>query len=528
MIFAYRRIFPQAIPWLTSLVLSAALTSVPVVVLAQSSTGSSSIVQVSNEPVQLPLRAAIAGPEDTPVGRTIILDASQSHEVGTDIEYLWYVNDGAEPVSKRVDVIYTPEKTGELRFRLVMRASVNGQRQESIASRTVIVYSRKMLLIADRSVPDAKVDYHFKLASDAGLYLKVLRPSQSIEERGGEDAFVRLLQERSDTIAGADAIILWMDGVVGLQSLMRVVEGQPQLLAAMQNQSIVIITEGSAKTVARTARGPYSVLQPRQIAITHPESLALLLTAKDMPAFLEQAKSRDAEVVVIDASSLKIRPWNLLTLLVNYMLVQGVSSQTIVLLLMLPIIATLLSFLKQVIGITTFGLFAPSIIALSFLALGWWVGLLFLAFIVSTGYATRSVMRKWHLLYIPKMAIILAVGSITLLLLLGIGASFGILLSRDAVFILLIMSTLSESFLNAKTEQGWMSAMMGIGQTVLAALLCVFVVQWSFLQSLILAYPELILLTIIFNVFLGKWTGLRLIEYLRFRELFQHMRSEES
>ena len=88
------------------------------------------------------------------------------------------------------------------------------------------------------------------------------------------------------------------------------------------------------------------------------------------------------------------------------------------------------------------------------------------------------------------------------------------------------MSTLAESFLTVKSEEGWKAASFGIGETVLAALVCVFIVQWSFLQSLILAYPELILLTVGVNVFLGRWTGLRLVEYFRFREVFKHIQEE--
>jgi len=209
------------------------------------------------------------------------------------------------------------------------------------------------------------------------------------------------------------------------------------------------------------------------------------------------------------------------------MLTHGISSQTVILLLMLPLIATLLAFLKQVIGITTFGLYTPSIIALSFLALGWHIGILFLFFILTTGYMTRAVMKRWRLLYVPKVAIILTVVSITLLLLLALGAYFDIRLSGDTIFVLLIMSTLAESFLNVKSEEGWYSAILGIGETILAALLCVFIVQWSVMQSLILAYPELILFTIVINAFLGRWTGLRLIEYFRFQEVFRHLQEEE-
>ena len=243
--------------------------------------------------------------------------------------------------------------------------------------------------------------------------------------------------------------------------------------------------------------------------------------------FLKDIAQRDIDHVTIDAAAAAVRPWNLLSWLVNYMLTHGVSSQTVILLLVLPIIATILAFTKQVIGITTFGLFAPSIITLSFLVLGWWVGVLFLLFILATGYVTRMFMRRWRLLYIPKVAVILTVVSLTLLILIGIGVYFHIALSRDTVFVLLIMSTLAESFLNLKTEEGWYLALWEVGETIIVALLTVLFVQWAPFQSLLLAYPELILLTIVMNVFLGRWTGLRLVEYFRFREVFRHLQEEE-
>jgi len=53
-------------------------------------------------------------------------------------------------------------------------------------------------------------------------------------------------------------------------------------------------------------------------------------------------------------------------------------------------------------------------------------------------------------------------------------------------------------------------------------LICYWVVEWQFLQNLMLSYPEIILLLIVVNFLLGKWTGLRLFEYIRFREVMKH------
>jgi 7 transmembrane helices usually fused to an inactive transglutaminase len=268
------------------------------------------------------------------------------------------------------------------------------------------------------------------------------------------------------------------------------------------------------------------VLRPRVILLTRREALNALLSTTSVDAFVAELHQRDIDMLTLDASSTGLRPWNVLSTLTNAMLVRGVPSQTVILLLVLPFIATILAFLKQVVGITTFGLYTPSIIALSFLALGWQMGVVFLVAILLVGYAARRIMRGWRMLYVPKVAIMLTVVSVALLVLMSAGAMLGMTFTRETIFLLLIMSTLAESFLNLKTEQGMVSALIAVAETVLAALLCVFLVQWGPFQSLLLAYPELLVLTVIANVLLGRWTGLRLFEYFRFRDVFRNLQEE--
>ncbi len=477
---------------------------------------------------QDPMTAVISSPDDIQVGRTLILDASASHVTGERTEYKWSIDETKQIISRNVEAIYTPEKPGKLTFRLTIRSTdLKGNSTQAEALREIVVFQRKIIVIADGSVALEKLNAHITTGMDTGVFVKLVKPAESIPIVGSEDAIFTLLSEQKQVLTNAEAIVVWTDGIAGLQALMRFVHADPDREIAMQNQSIVLITDHSLATLARTARSAYSLLKPQQIIITRKEAINPLVASPTMTEFQGTLEQRDIDSLSLSASTLRLRPWDILSILVNYLLSHGVSGQTVILLLMLPVIATIFAFLKQVVGITTFGLYTPSIVALSFLALGWWIGLLFLIFIIVTGYATRSLMKRWRLLTIPKVAIILTVVSFTLLVLVAIGTSFGLGFSRDTVFILLILSTLAENFINLKTEEGWWSAMFGISETVLGSLLCVFIVQWQFLQSIVLAYPELILLTIFVNIFLGRWTGLRLIEYMRFREVFRHMQEEE-
>lgn len=493
------------------------LLSLATVTLAQEPTA------VDAEPSVVPV---VTGPKDVAVGRTLILDASASVGINEDTEYRWYRDGVPQPISRSVEAVYTPERPAVTTFRLVIRTEVDGELIEVETQHIVTAYERKVILIADNTVNDEKLSLHSEKAMEEGVYLPVIKSDATALTLADEKSLTAMILEKSSMLIGAESIVVWADGITGLQSLTRALESDPERLQAVRNQAIVLITDRGLSTISRTTRGPFSVLRPTQIIVTRKEAINPLLSAENLASFLTELQQRDIDFEIIDESSTAVRPWNLLSSLVNYMLTHGVASRTVILLLMLPLIATILAFLKQVIGISTFGLYTPSVLALSFIALGWKVGIAFLIFIIFTGYVTRTFMQKWRLLYIPKVAIIISAVSITLLILLGIGAYFGLTLSGDTIFILLIMSTLSEGFLNLKTEEGLLSAVIGIGETILAALLCVFIVQWSFLQSVVLAYPEAILLTIFVNVFLGKWTGLRLVEYFRFREVFKHLQEE--
>ncbi|MBU0767340.1 hypothetical protein KKF55_06235 [Patescibacteria group bacterium] len=474
-----------------------------------------------------PLAPIISGPEEIMVGRTLVLDASSSKGLGEDTEYRWYVEGISQSISRTVEVVYTPETVDAIVVRLAIRTTIDGEVHDSETQRMITVYERKIALVADSSVSREKLQIHQQTAASEGVYLRIVQPIGGLTlPVSTEEALFTTISEQSNALPGSQTIILWTDGITGLQALMRVAEADATRLAGIESQNIVVITDSSLNTLARTARGPFSVLKPDRIVITRKEAINPLISAIDTETFLTDIEQRDIDFIVVDESTTVTRPWNLLSSLVNFMLTHGVSSQIVILLLTLPIIAMILAFLKQVIGVTTFGLYTPSVVALSFLSLGWTLGLAFLLFILITSYATRALLRRWRLLYIPKVAIMLTVVSITLLLLLGIGASLDITFGRDTIFILLIMSTLSESFLAVKTEEGLWSAVIGIGETILAALICVFIVSWAALQSVLLAYPEIILLTILADIGLGRWTGLRLVEYFRFREVFSHLQEE--
>ena len=85
------------------------------------------------------------------------------------------------------------------------------------------------------------------------------------------------------------------------------------------------------------------------------------------------------------------------------------------------------------------------------------------------------------------------------------------------------MITLAEKFVATQIEKGSRAATFLAGETLLISLIGYALIRWDAFMILILNHPWLILLTFIVNFTLGKWSGLRITEYIRFRKVIAHL-----
>lgn len=201
----------------------------------------------------------------------------------------------------------------------------------------------------------------------------------------------------------------------------------------------------------------------------------------------------------------------------------GVSREMLVLVLMFPIVATIIAFVRQMIGLKTLGVYIPSILAISFFATGIKTGLLFFILILLAGTLIRLFLLKLRLLYLPRIALILTFVSLVTFGFIIFAANFQITnMAAMSVFPMLIMIILVERFINVQIEKGFQEGILLTLETLLVSILCYFFIASTAIQNFVLHYPGIIMLVIIaFNVLLGRWSGLRLTEYFRFREVIK-------
>jgi len=203
----------------------------------------------------------------------------------------------------------------------------------------------------------------------------------------------------------------------------------------------------------------------------------------------------------------------------------GVSEGTLALILMVPVVATFIGFSRQIIGIRGLGIYITLIIAYAFVATKLKYGLVIFLVVVIIGSVARILLKKARLLYLPRMAIILTSVALSIFLMFLFGSFLNIEgLQIISIFPILIMILMVERFVAVQIERGQKMAIFLTLETLILAIISYYIINWSGLRHLLLRYPlQSFLFLFLFNFLLGKWTGLRLTEYFRFRELMEYL-----
>lgn len=466
------------------------------------------------------VRAVIAAKDIVQVNKNIILDASQSFlpDENAEARYEWEFGDGT-PKKRGVEVVHSYNEPGEY----LVTLTVTQNDESSSISHTVFAYEKLILLITDIEERKESIQNLAQKARDEGTYIEIISNYDTSTAFLSEEALAKKLADQVNTISSADTIAIWTNRGSGINALTRLVKERKDIQNFIKDKTIVSISDENLTTLGRITQSNFDIIKPKQIILTRNYELRNLIQSNSVEAFLKDLASGVSEYRIINEDSSPVVLWNLISYLVNFMVSNGIPSNTIVLLLMLPVIATMISFLKQVVGVTTFGLYTPAIITLSFLALGLKFGLTILVIIIVTGAILRKALGHVRLLHIPRIAIIFTISSLILLLMLALATYLGVSeLATIAVFPMLIMTTLAEKFVTAQSGKGVYAAVLLMVETTMVSLICYWVVEWEYLQNLMLSYPEIILLLILANLFLGRWTGLRVFEYIRFREVMKH------
>ena len=190
------------------------------------------------------------------------------------------------------------------------------------------------------------------------------------------------------------------------------------------------------------------------------------------------------------------------------------------LLLLLPLGAAVVVFVRVIIGIKTSGTFMPVLIALAFLQTSLVAGLVSFVLVVAAGLALRSYLSRLNLLLVSRIAtlIVLVVFLISAFSIIGyqLGYSTGMTIT---FFPMIIIAWTIERMSILWEEDGPAEVMKQGGGSLLVAVLAYLLMQNPLLVHLSFNFPELNLVLLAAILAMGQYTGYKLSELRRFRAM---------
>jgi len=205
-------------------------------------------------------------------------------------------------------------------------------------------------------------------------------------------------------------------------------------------------------------------------------------------------------------------PWSLYALPIHF-------QSLIKILILIPVGALVVAFIRSVIGVPTYGTFSPILLSLAFREMTFGFGLGCLATIIAIGWVFRSLLDHLKILVIPRLSIIVTLVVILVLAMMVIGFRLG---EQRVLFIsffpFVIMTWTIERFSVAQIEDGIWTAIKTMLGTIFVAAAAHYVMGLHNLRVYLFTFPELLLVIMAILLLLGRYTGFRFTELWRFRQ----------
>jgi len=186
---------------------------------------------------------------------------------------------------------------------------------------------------------------------------------------------------------------------------------------------------------------------------------------------------------------------------------------------LIPLGAFVVVLMRNIIGIPTLGTFMPVLIALALLEIPLAAGLIMFSVLIAAGLWFRFLLSRLNLLVVPRVAACVVI--VTLLMILmsvlgyGVGMSGG---GQITLFPMIILAWTIERMSLIWEEEGKRSALIQVGGSLLVAVFAFLFMKVGQIRYWAFYFPELLLVLLAGILLVGRYTGYRISELIRFKD----------
>ena len=187
------------------------------------------------------------------------------------------------------------------------------------------------------------------------------------------------------------------------------------------------------------------------------------------------------------------------------------------LIMLLPVGALVVVFMRIMIGIKTSGTFMPVLIAMSFLQTNLVPGLTSFLLVISVGLMIRTYLSQLNLLLVARIAalVVLVIGIISVVSV--VSYSLGLIGGLTITFFpMIILAWTIERMSIIWEEEGPKEVLIQGSGSLFVATLAYLLMDQPLTRHLVFNFPEIHLCILAIIVLVGRYTGYRLLELYRF------------
>jgi hypothetical protein len=187
------------------------------------------------------------------------------------------------------------------------------------------------------------------------------------------------------------------------------------------------------------------------------------------------------------------------------------------LIMLLPVGALVVVFMRLIIGVRTAGTFMPVLIAMALLQTQLVPGVVSFVLVVALGLMLRSYLSALNLLLVARIAVlvILVIGIISVISI--VSYRLGLISGLTIMFFpMIILAWTIERMSIIWEEEGAKEVLIQGGGSLLVAIVAFLLMDLDLISHLAFNFPELHLCVLALVLLLGRYTGYRFLELKRF------------
>jgi hypothetical protein len=187
-------------------------------------------------------------------------------------------------------------------------------------------------------------------------------------------------------------------------------------------------------------------------------------------------------------------------------------------LVLIPLGAFVVVVMRNIVGISTLGTFMPVLIALALLEIPPERGLLLFSVLIAVGLWFRFLLSRLNLLVVPRVAACVVFVTLLMMLLSMLGYRLNMNVGMQiTLFPMIIIAWSIERMSLIWEEEGKRSAIIQVVGSLVVAVLAYLFMKIGQVQYWAFYFPELLLVLLAGILLIGRYTGYRLSELVRFR-----------